>query len=225
MGRRLTDSLFFIYLTGSALSRSDWVCLNVLQKMRLILLTILLSLSSVDAQLLGYRDKGTGLQFAEAIAGYILVRDPKTKSPVERFDDPRLGYSIAYSSPKSEVTIYAFNGGAPSIKDGVKGDWVNRYFKQALDEVTFYESEGYYSNVETQEVGEQFAAIVPDGFLAQKLTYSIVVEEPEQKVKSYIFCRGINNLVFKVRATGQADFDFEASLSKLLQGFLKQVTE
>ena len=170
-----------------------------------------------------YKDKGTGLTFPEEIAGYKINELEDGSGVVEKFDDPRLGYAIAYSSPKSEVTIYAFNGGAPSIATGVEDKWVKRYFEQAIGEIKFYEKKGYYANLKEHDVGAAFKDLTPKIFLGKKLTYTISIEKPAQDVKSYVFCCGVNNLVFKVRATGLSESDFEEDLTRLLENFSKQI--
>ena len=102
---------------------------------------------------------------------------------------------------------------------------MKHFFKQAEDEVKHYEKEGYYSGIRSSEAGDGFASLCPKFFLGRKLAYTIVVEEPQQKVKSYIFCCGIKGQVFKVRATGLLDSDFEGPLAKLLTNFSKQMAE
>ena len=123
----------------------------------------------------------------------------------------------------SEMCIRDSNGGAPSIATGVEDKWVKRYFEQAIGEIRFYEKEGYYSNVKEHDLGAAFKDLAPKTFLGKKLTYTISIEKPTQDVKSYVFCCGVNNLVFKIRATGLSESDFEEDLARLLEIFSKQI--
>jgi hypothetical protein len=146
--------------------------------MKTLISKLLLSVILCSSPLIAgdYFDKGTGLTFPENLAGYTLVREAGRADPRENFDDPRLGYSIAYTSPTSQVTIYAFTGGANDIQDGVTDKWVKHFFEQAVSEIKIYEDRGYYRQVRILPPGEEFSKVCPKFFLGRKLTYTISVE-------------------------------------------------
>ena len=190
--------------------------------LRFIILSLFL-LVSLSAQ--DYLDKESGLNFPVEAGAYRLRAGAQADSQLRKFDDPRLGYSAAYSSPFSEVTIYVFNGGVEGIKNGVSGKWVNHFFQQAMHEVKSYEKEGYYNNIQLFKVGEEFSEVYPKFLLGKKMTYSINEQDSKEKVKSYLFCCGWKGNVFKVRATGGVDSNFEDSLVELLSKFTEQFTK
>lgn len=158
-----------------------------------------------------FKDDTINVTFPEKVGIFALMGD-------EKFDDARLGYSIAYSSYLAEITIYVFDGGVKGIKNGIKGRFVQLFFDKAVADIRTYESYGIYLSVKKTAGKELFSKDTKNYFLVESFEYDIKSEENNtfDSVKSYLFCRGISGKILKIRVTGQKDIHFEKQVEEFL---------
>jgi len=175
---------------------------------------ILSMISSATAE--GYLDKDTGVKFPESVGDFKMIHEGEGGTPVRTYQDPRQGYSILYSSDLCQATIYIFDGGFKDIQSGVEGKVVKLFFEQSDKDIYTLEDLGKYEGVKKEAMGKDLSNLVPSEYLGAKYSYNFNRSVGKEKVVSYLFVKGLNKMVFKVRVTGAPHPNMEKSLIPLL---------
>ena len=171
----------------------------------------LLAFLPVFASAKSYDDKKIGIEFPNQIGSFEFRNYYK-------YDNEELGYSIGYGSLKAQITLYIFDGGISEIQNGIGDRWVSLFCAQALEDVFTLERNGLYRFVVETPINELlFSKEVLEYFISKSLHYEINQGEIGYRpVTSYIFCRGVNSKMLKIRATGRKSVVFERELDEFL---------
>lgn len=171
--------------------------------MRAILLSliVLTSLSSLAND--AFVDNETGFAFPQSIAGFSFA----DKS---QYDDPALGYGLNYWSEKGIlITVIVFDLGKKDIPDGIDGALVRKMMEQAQEDVDEVVNQGLYRSVRVLDDVGPFSPL----FLSA--SYS-VVRADGARLRSYVFIRGKNRKLVKVKATGPESRSIDADVAKFI---------
>lgn len=149
---------------------------------------------------------------------------PYTRGDKNTYEQPGLGYSYPYRGKDGWATVYVFDMGLADIPDGIDSDIIRRSVQDAVDSVKIYEERGHYANVQIVPLSGDFD-ILKDSFLMKKMEYQIVKEDGErQDVVSYIFCRGQDGEILKVRMTGDRNANLAPDLLKFMMALRVETT-
>jgi len=133
---------------------------------------------------------------------------------------PELGYSYGYRGEDSWITVYIYDMGFKNIPDGIHNEPARKALDQAVYEVKALADKGVYRDVEIISQEPAFATLQTE-FLMAKFEYVFAADKPEEhEVKSFVFCRGQDEKILKVRATGNRHSDFEKELLTFMQELL-----
>ena len=79
--------------------------------------------------------------------------DGFTRGKVQTYNQPGLGYSFSYTTPRIVVTLYVYNRDLKEIPDGVKSKVVKDEMKQVGLDLQEAKKQGLYKSI--KEVGEE----------------------------------------------------------------------
>lgn len=164
--------------------------------------TIKLPESIEDATAIALNDPETGFSFKKWYSAFFFQTH-------QTYDDPRLGYSLAYASPAgTSISVYVYHYGHDQISDGVTGPEI---VSQLNTSVEGLENSNRYANVTAQQ-RPTLSAHFAQAFHELELSNSI-------QVNSYTLLRGQNGKYVKIRATGNSEA-MESRLTSFLTELL-----
>lgn len=155
--------------------------------------------SMEDMMSVAHQDEEAGFSFMKGYSAFYF-------QGLRRYEDPRLGYSLAYASPAgTDISVYVYDLGM-RVPDGTGSELVSAQLDQASSAIA---ESGRYAAVEALAA----APALSPHFLqsAQAIT-----TRDGLVLKSYTLLRGQNGHFIKIRVTGVS----EAMESRLV-GFLK----
>jgi hypothetical protein len=171
--------------------------------MRPLLVAVILFLSASSWADNAYVDAKTGFVFPETISGFKFHKK-------NLYDDPRLGYGLNYwSDNEILITVIVFDSGLRDISDGTAGYRVRQVMEESRGDVQRAVERGLYRSA---QVINDVGAFSP---LFLQASYHLVWDNGVHK-RSHLFMRGQRRHIVKVRATGPADRQIDASIAKFI---------
>ncbi|MEW6303957.1 MAG: hypothetical protein AB1705_10830 [Verrucomicrobiota bacterium] len=158
-------------------------------------------------------------KFHDAKLGLTFPKEIKTfeRSEWHRFDEPELGYSVAYNSLTSAVTVYVYHGGLKRIQSGA-GKEAKQQFEQAKRDILMAQRLGGYRSVKPLGDTEIKLGGETNGLTALKATFEIARNEGE--TMSMLVLTGHKNHFVKLRCTYPKHL--KASSEKHFAAFLEE---
>ena len=141
-----------------------------------------------DFGAIAYEDPSSGFTFKKAYSAFFFQGH-------HAYDDPRLGYSLAYASPtQTSISVYVYNYGLEDIPTGTESNLVEN---QLISSVKGIRDSGRYLQV-SEEVRPALSPHFLQSF--QKITLN-----QGDTLKSYMLLRGERGHFVKVRVTGYSE--------------------
>jgi hypothetical protein len=126
------------------------------------------------------------------------------RSKIRTYDEPGLGYSLAYTKPGFTATVYVYNRGLKKVPDGPKSDEVKDEMKRLADEIDAVTKRGVYKSF--KELGKE--EIVPLGKgkgAPSTLRRRFEIERKDGTVLSEGYVTGFKNHFLKIRISHDPD--------------------
>lgn len=121
------------------------------------------------------------------------------REEVHRFDDPRLGYAIEYSSPCGlAATVYVYNGGRASIPTG-RSSILTAEFLKAKEDIKTAQRRGTWKSVEPGTDQETRLGSGPNAPEALWVSFRLGHDAGDAKSDSYM--TGYRDQFVKIRCT------------------------
>ena len=145
------------------------------------------------------------------------------KTKPRTFDKKELGYSIAYDSTDSDVslavTTYVYTGGKASIPDGGKSDEVTAEMGGIVKGIQFYTENGTYKSYKETDSGVKPLGAAKGAPQAAWKRFDLVQKDGTKTV-SEAYLLGYKNHFVKLRVTYPADRqkESEKALATVLDG-------
>lgn len=115
--------------------------------------------------------------------------------------NPGLGYTIAYSGPMVEATLYIYDYALPNIAEGPYGDEVRGHFDEVTREILALPSVGHYARV---DLVDRYVTGTP-GAGPEFLAAVFLVNSGTNDFWSFLFLTGHSNKYVKWRISVHAE--------------------
>ena len=149
---------------------------------------------------------------------------------MHKYDDDRLGSSMAYNGDGGTVTMYLYDMGNNKIETGVDDKLVKQEFANASEHLKMMEQRGGYKNVkkikeETKKIKYGKNGKKTFEFLYSQHKFDIVLDNGTASLTSDTYVAGFKNHVFKIRiSSSKYDKDkFAEKVTRLITEVLTKV--